>query len=110
MKISVKYGQTLTWGHRGPTDEGWSSECQEWTFEDKQITRICDSDGRDCDGRLSHHAEFHCPLLELNAVPILNWDGYDGTFEPQPIPGMFCPAWQKGKASQRDYTAEAMGY
>ena len=89
--ITLKLGQSLSHYTGGPTDEGWSSHEVTWTYNaPREIAREYYSDGVDCDGRLSSCGENVWDGQELN-----EW-GY--------------PAWQDVSHSQRDYSAEAMGY
>lgn len=81
----------------GPDDEGWSSRGERWWVEDGVIHNDVATDGRDCDGRMSTHEEYHCPV-ELRHASFNEYTGY------------LMPAWERGKSGQRDYSAEAMGY
>lgn len=85
-----------TW-HGGPDDEGWSSRGERWWVEDGMIRNEVMTDGRDCDGRLSTFHEYVCPVERRHAV----YNEYSGYLMPD---------WKRGDSSQRDYSAEAMGY
>jgi hypothetical protein len=52
--------------------------------------------GCDCDGRLDRYSEYECHVRELDARHLEN--------------ELYLPNWKLLEASQRDYTAEAMGY
>lgn len=96
VRIAIREGQTLRWGHRYSHDEGWSTECRTWTLERGTLKLEVYTDGRDCDGRLETHAEFTCSFEDANS-------GIDGHGDPMPL-------WGNRRASQRDYSAEAAGY
>lgn len=112
VKITLKPGQQLRWGHGGPDDEGWSSECFQWELLDDVVLMEYDTDGRDCDGRMSTHQEFWCQRENLMDRVARHY-GLDNdgraivTHENRVV---MLPTWQKGGCSQRDYTAESMGY
>ena len=100
VKLTLKDGQMIRHGYSYPTEEGFHAEYHEWRYWDGVVTLSRETDGRDCDGRLSTHAEFFCAVGDLKAA--LSSDEGGEIFQ--------VPKWQKGKASQRDYSAEAMGY
>lgn len=82
-----------SWTH----EEGWSSHSEEYSLEKRAdglwVVGKEFHDGRDCDGRLSQYSEYECHVNDLRK-------GYKGIF----------PKWQQIAGSQRDYSAEAMGY
>lgn len=86
-KVLIEKGHTesepLVFETGGPHEEGWSSETvRYWMDEHGFVFCESDSDGCDCDGRLSRH-----------------WEGmWNGR------------GWITLDRSQRDYAAEAMGY
>ncbi len=96
VKLTLRPGQRLTWGQCEPTDEGWSAERETWKHMGEYVRAQHESDGSDCDGRLSTWSEGECHLNELRAG--------------NRIDGLRFPAWERGDGGQRDYTAEAMGY
>lgn len=99
VKLTLKPGQTLSWGQGGPTDEGWSSVEESWELSEdgEVIVRECVTDGSDCDGRLTQ-----------GTTMIASADG--ATFCDYAGDGHFRPDWQRDDAWQRDQYAEAMGY
>jgi len=100
-KLTLSPGQTLTWyTGRNPCDEGWSSEMCQWTFDGVTITRSWCFDGTDCDGRLTRTGSDECRLSELAATP-------DSADPDKPYQ---YPNWKDREQSQRDYSAESMGY
>lgn len=97
--IKIAAGQSLHHSHFGPTDEGFHSETSVWSFDGYVLTSEYYSDSRDCDGRISHHAQSTCCADELKA----------GYVDPD-FCGIAYPAWQHTIRGQRDYSAEAAGY
>ena len=107
VKLSIAPGCGLHHATGGRTDEGWSSECSAWWVDAEQPDTVWsshDSDGVDCDGRLSRSATFCCRVDQLDANDLDHLD----PAERDGVPGV--PAWERAHASQRDYAAEAMGY
>jgi hypothetical protein len=95
--IKIKAGQSFHHWSGGATDEGWSSETNVWTFDGKTLLREWQSDGRDCDGRLTRYGESICPAALVHS-------GYcDET-------GICFPAWECRDQGQRDEYAEMAGY
>lgn len=103
VRISLTDGQALTHRAGGATDEGWSSEANVWALEGNTVRHECYQDGRDCDGRLSSEYVTECPVADLGAHRISGDDEWA-------LSAPALPSWQKVEASQRDYSAEAMGY
>ena len=99
VKITLRDGQTLRWRHSEPTEEGWSSEFEEWEYEHGVVTRRGGTDGHDCDGRLSSWYELECSVSNLSI-------GQPAYREPD----INMPVWRERGRGQRDYAAEAMGY
>lgn len=97
IMIRLKAGQVLRHYTACNTDEGWSSEKNEWEFDGRTIVNRWVSDGRDCDGRLTRHGESYCSADKVRA-------GYVDE------DGITFPAWEQGASGQRDYSAEAMNY
>lgn len=96
VKLTLSPGRSLAWYQSYPHDEGWSSVYERWTHEGDRITREIATDGRDCDGRFSTFTAGHCPIDKLAEIEEISGENY--------------PAWQRDESSQRDYTAESMGY
>jgi hypothetical protein len=103
VKITIPHGRTLRWSHAYRTEEGWSSESHEWHWDGERLIEQIDTDGRDCDGRLSTSASyFTTPTLFKAHEP----------FEPYRVmlDNIRFPKWEEISAHQRDYSAETMGY
>ncbi len=99
VRLTLEPGQSLGWGRWSRNEEGWSSEYECWRFDGAGVYRVSEDDGVDCDGRLSHSYE---TMFELKDLAAGSPDGAEA--------GVFYPLWSRVKASQRDYSAEAMGY
>jgi hypothetical protein len=100
VRLKLKPGQGHTWWRAWSHEEGWSSESITWSYPKgmMQIYRTNETDGTDCDGRLSTCTETYCPLDRLHAWPNQDRDG------------AALPAWERLSSRQRDYSAEAAGY
>ncbi|MAF72504.1 MAG: hypothetical protein CMH39_00580 [Micrococcales bacterium] len=87
-------------------EEGWTSMWVRYSVEEdaigKYVLREWESDGVDCDGRLSSSGKHFCYLQNLRDRPM---HGYDHETTP-----VFLPKWEELERRQRDYSAEAMGY
>ena len=96
VKLTLKDGQSLhhtTWYRH---EEGWTSHTYLWAYSDGYVIVSEHSDGVDCDGRLERFSQDTCSLEDL---------AQGGEYE-----GIRFPRWTLLSASQRDYSAEAMGY
>lgn len=95
VKLTIRPGESLSHRRTWDNGEGWSSEAETWSHEGDHIERERYASGTDCDGRHSSHYEDVCPLRRLGEIE---------------HGGVRWPAWSMRRASQRDYSAEAMGY
>ena len=96
--LYLKPGEHVDLSYGGEHDEGWSrTEVCTGLSEDGTVVRqlIC-SEGADCDGRVSSTSRWHCLVEDIHKIK-------NAGEPPQ-------PDWQKEYGSQRDYTAESMGY
>ena len=96
VRITLQAGQTLRHWSGGPTDEGYNSESNVWSFDGYVVTNEWSTDGRDCDGRQTQHGVSQCRVRDVAAG---NEDF-----------GVRYPLWQQVSSGQRDYAAEAMNY
>lgn len=115
IKLTLKPGQSLTWSHGGRDEEGYSWTGERWTFDGLLVINESSYDGRDCDGRISRETVLTCPVGFLQGKPaeaarLVTFGQEDPwSFEVwEPMPPR--PEWERARASQRDYSAEAMGY
>lgn len=129
VRLRLAPGTGIEYGRGGSTDEGWCTQDNSYYYnEDRMVIEsIANEESRDCDGRhsYSHYGECSVENLQHNEPselwgkePVRVIDGryalraqYDsrGSFDyDYPCPPM--PLWERQARSQRDYTAEAMGY
>lgn len=94
--IKIGAGQSLAWRECHATDEGFSSQSVTWNFDGDGIFREWQTDGRDCDGRLTRFGTDYCPVTALRSGPEMD--------------GVVYPAWQDSVTEQRDEYAEMAGY
>ena len=99
VHLSIHPGDTFTFRTSHRHDEGYHREEETFEYRFGQISRTVDTDGRDCDGRMSTHTELYCYLCDLDK----NESARDGE-TPVRI-----PSWQRDASHchQRDYAAEA---
>ena len=95
VRLSLSEGQSITVARGGPTDEGYSYDSDAYRLEGDTVIREYESDGRDCDGRLSRSGVLACRVDALDA---------------HEFDGVGYPCWDRLEGSQRDYSAEAQGY
>ena len=98
VRIKLNVGQTLGHSYGGPTDEGYSRHSEMYTFDGRTVAVQWHVDARDCDGRMTRTGSTYCPIGKLAA-------GYVDVENKVTF-----PAWESSEGSQRDYSAEAMGY
>lgn len=110
VKITLEKGQTLIHRKSGYTDEGWFSEETRWSFDEDGtgLSRRIETDGRDCDGRVSSYLQQWCPLCDIDRGLCFLKQAEDG--ENFYSDEFYRPIWQDQFMGQRDYSAEAMGY
>lgn len=103
VKVTLRPGQSLLWGRFERTDEGYNVESCRWEYDDGLglVMEEYTSGGRDCDGRLTVHTDYVCPVDELAAVPAESDEYGDRPARP---------AWVRTADWQRDEYAEAAGY
>jgi len=101
--VTLKDGESKSFEHSGPTDEGWFSHGETYALNDGVVTMTVGCDGMDCDGRLSSSNSWTCPIADLQSRAGWRNGGQDPT-----APKM--PSWEPESSSRRDYQAEAAGY
>lgn len=106
VKLTLKPGDEVELYESHSHEEGWSSRHEYISYEDGVVTRTSTSDGRDCDGRLTQTTVSECSVEKLNSRD--PYDANDPTYCPEP--GAKFPDWDRVRARQHDYSAEAMGY
>lgn len=106
VKITLKPGQTLRHYRAEQTEEGWQSYDVTWHSDGVHVHREWCSDGRDCDGRLSHYGEdSFCIEGYYNYRNHRKWTGdLENCFEE-------CyPQWGDGYRRVYDEYAQRAGY
>lgn len=103
-KITLRPGETLELSEAHNHDEGWRSTVETYEHDGERVNYSIDTDGTDCDGRLSASRNGYCELGQLMDVLPNEYLIEDGNAD------VMRPNWQEGSASQRDYAAEASGY
>lgn len=98
VKITLSPGQKLTYKKYETDDEGWILKNITWEYIDNILICVIYTDGVDCDGRLSSIQAFSCEIEDLFS---------GGVNEELNIK---YPKWNLLNCSQRDYSAESMGY
>ena len=96
VKITLAPGGSVSHSYTAPTDEGYQHTAEAFEYDGERLTLDWYSDGRDCDGRLTRSGVSWTTPAQARAY--LDADG------------IAWPMWQHGRSSQRDYSAEAMGY
>lgn len=91
---------TLSYG--GLTEEGYDHTVETYRLDSDYVVLEAYRRACDCDGRLDEHCEVRCHISRLQLRQAFDMDG-------TPYPMKF-PEWERVSASQRDYSAEAMGY
>lgn len=102
-RVSLLDGESASFQAHKTHDEGWRSDSACLTREGHVVRLDFYSDGRDCDGRSSSHAVSVCRKDDLRAVAPYRYMGERKDRNRY-------PRWTSVDASQRDYSAEAMGY
>lgn len=118
VKLTLTPGQSLDWSSGHTTDEGWHHECETWGYDSEEgcVNSEVWSEDLDCDGRLDRHGEYSCAIGELLYAELYMHSYEEQSRQPpyardeDTYRGVLWPNWQRTGASQRDYSAEAMGY
>jgi hypothetical protein len=103
VKITLKPNQQLKWGFRKPTDEGYHAEYYIWEHQGNRLVEDLYTESRDCDGKGSSHDVYEFDLFAAKVEFGRVTNDEIGPLLPR-------PDWQRVRSSQRDYSAEAMGY
>lgn len=106
VTLELRDGQTIEFTEGGPTEEGYSYERHCYSREGEAIYSQSDCIASDCDGRLDHYSEHVAyPLRDGYVVVDSSRWRDDGKIETTKALD-----WKELSRSQRDYSAEAMGY
>lgn len=111
IKITLRPGQSLSWGKSARTDEGFAAEGNTWSHEGDRVLLQWSRSGRDCDGFVSEAGELSCALSELASVPVFCEVDGEPCHETHAGRAILRPEWEKvGPVRCRDSFAEAAGY
>ncbi len=116
VKLTLKPGQSLHYESGGDTDEGWCFEYTDWTYtveaDGPYVTREWCQEARDCDGRIDRTTTHGCPVDGLCVICDSACIEEVVEIGPTEDDALFVayPMWNKLECSQRDRSAEAMGY
>ena len=102
VKLTLRPGQSLSWGRSGPDEEGYSFESVTWEAIATGVMRSSSSGGRDCDGYTEHSQSSYCPeeALWAEVVP-------SEAFPEDPV---YCPRWEGKEEEVYDQYAQLDGY
>lgn len=106
VKITLHPGELLWRAVGGPTDEGWFSKENRLFWDGETLTHEWASSGQDCDGRMDRSGEEYA--TDLREHKVVSYDPSKGVDDVKFIGPV--PDWTERKTSQRDHSAEAMGY
>lgn len=98
VRLALRPGQSVTHREGGPMEEGWSYETRTWSHNGDHLVYAQTINAQDCDGRLDQYYDAEATRLE---------DFYEHDSGKLVGPR---PVWEDERSSQRDHTAEAMGY
>mgnify|MGYP003628839376 FL=1 len=102
VKLTLRPEQTIGFECGGSTEEGFHVTYESFYYDADRggIEHDSDSRGRDCDGAYSTSWGGWCAVGDEQRVELTH-DGSDRCWGPR---------WKQETQSQRDMTAEAMGY
>lgn len=109
VKLTLKAGQSLSWGKNERTDEGHSWESDRWAHVGAGVLNEWANGGSDCDGPISRAGASSCRLgdLQTNTPPAAQLEASD-YHEAKAI---LRPDWRKvGEVEVCDVFAQAAGY
>lgn len=102
--ISIAAGQVLHHHYAYATDEGYHSEWHRWEFDGTTLKAEQGTKARDCDGVFETCSEAFFQVGQER-------NGYQEQTDKAPNGQLITyPLWRPGERSQRDHSAEAMGY
>jgi hypothetical protein len=102
VKITLRPEQTVEFMTGGKNEEGFAASSDSFYYDARRGVIECTMNqwGRDCDGRYELSSLSSCPVGDEQRIE-LQHDGSDRCWGPR---------WRQETQSQRDMTAEAMGY
>jgi hypothetical protein len=97
LSFVLRPGDSITFSGGGQHEEGYCYWSDTISHEGEYITLSEGSTGSDCDGRIDQGSSAHCRVDKVAAIQTCPED-------------QFTPDWKCLEQSQRDHTAESMGY
>jgi hypothetical protein len=101
VKMTLRFGQELSWSKFQYVEEGWDFQGCEWEHTGGAVLYRSTHNALDCDGRFDRECEFACQLSELQAR-----EHFDSDLKCS----VLLPIWVEVDYFQRDHSAEAVGY
>lgn len=122
VKLTLRPGELISFDrwHRHEEGSSWSETT--FTYENGLLRSSLEEDGTDCDGRLQSSRTCECHLDQLTDCEVYRPEGTReelvfaqtgyrlGKCWVSDADVSGSPAWTKVSASQRDHSAERMGY
>jgi hypothetical protein len=118
VKLTLKPGQKIRFGHSGPDEEGWHYERYMFEHSDDGLGIVCHraSGGRDCDGRIDEGAT-HFAAYDRLAVHGAFIQDEDRNPSPESVARahhdgrrIMQPDWNEIRHGIRDHSAELANY
>jgi len=102
VKLTLRPGQQAEVSNGSRTDEGFHAEGISYSYDAQRgvLELSSVSWGQDCDGRYESSWLGSCVVGDERRNELI----HDGSER------LWCPRWREESQSQRDMTAEAMGY
>ena len=114
VRLTLRPGQSLSYWHGEPTDEGYSARGETVRHEGTHVYREWTREGRDCDGRHRESGDEMAPLDKLAARFVGDYapvDDLAAKVIAGPLAGVLYPAWEEARAVEVfDEFAQAAGY
>jgi hypothetical protein len=111
VRLTLKPGEEISHQEGGRTDEGFDYTGTSWYYDTLCCAIVRDTTrcARDCDGRLDQRSTYRALVAHLRdgGEPCLE---YTDRLSLPHWQGVRWPQWTEGRVTQRDYSAEAMGY
>lgn len=108
VKLTLRPQQEVSWFRGDSTEEGWESTALSWTNDGEVVRCYQERRALDCDGRFDRSSEFECAICNLHSRGLADTIYGDERTEFEKT--VTLPEWREVNYSQRDYSAEAMGY
>ena len=104
VTITLRPGQSLSWGYSRPDDEGYSYYSVTWEHTEHGVRASIESGGRDCDGRIDRGYVLFCKTEDLKTHEWQSCIMGDETIYRD------WPKWEEEESQVYDEYAQAMGY